>query len=180
MQVKMNTQMKQLLEDTGMINYLNQVSLDPQLQAWADSKIVEVNGCFFFAGEISPEFDFEKTLLRYKYRTALEHSMSEVDIPGLFGPETNWTGKEVFAQGYKFAMRLAKHLQEIGHFHVVFSFVHEESTEVPVVLGENHDQYSYDGSQINFYLVRPDELLLSDDIEGYQEEALLVIDTLGG
>lgn len=177
MQIKMNERMKHLLEDPEMKNYLNQVSLEPQLRARAESRIVEVNGCFFFEGNLDPMFDFDRALSQSFDRTGLEHSMSEVHIPESFEPETKWTRQEIFAQGYKFAMRLVEHLQGIGHFQVVFSFVHDESTESPVVLSEDHDLYSYDSSQINFHLLRQNEQLLVDDIEGYQEEALLVIDT---
>lgn len=178
MKIEMNFEMKQRLGNSEMVNYLNQVRLDPLLQPRADSKIVHINECFFFEDCLSPDFDFERALAQHVDRTALEHSMSEVYIP--FAPvQEDWSAQAIFAQGYKFAMHLALRLQAIGQFQVIFSFRYEESTESPVVFAEPHDLYIYSSSQINFHLVRPNEQLLADDIEGYQQEALLVIDTIG-
>ncbi len=161
MRIQMNKRMKQLLEAEETIGYLNRVHLVPQLQTLAESKIIEVNGCFFFEEDIGPGFNFERALAQSYDRTGLEHSVSEIYIPGFFGYGTNWTGKEIFAQGYKYAQRLAEHLKEIGHFQVVFSYGDDKTPE----------------SMISFHLVRPGERLLSDDIEKYIDQAVLSVDT---
>ena len=164
MRALMNARMRDMIESKQVRELLSRSELADDLQALLGSGFVEADGCFLLRAFVGPGFSAERALERFPDRTGCEMSVNHIHIEDMLGTERQWEPLEVFAQGYAYARHLAQLLEARGHFKVIFSF-REDADDI--------------GGTVGFHRARPGEAWLAADLEGYREEAVLLLETQG-
>ena len=78
--MRISALMQRVLRDLPIGHYLEDAQLAPKLQSLADSRLVELDGCYFLAAQLSESFDTSRASEMYWDRTDLEASVSHVHI----------------------------------------------------------------------------------------------------
>ncbi len=161
MLTQMNVRMKRLLESKDVMGCLNQ-ELDPHLKSLVDARFVESRGCFFLEPFLRE--GIADGIAVNGNRADLECSVNTVCVPAMLDKGKTWNSYEVFVQGYKYALEVARRLKSQGHFKVLLCFrTWEDCPEC----------------QVQFYRIRPHNEWFAPEIDGYKLRAVMAIETLG-
>jgi hypothetical protein len=161
----MNNRMRALLEETSI-----QIpeSLDPlrtALRRIVDSGLIENEGCFFLKALNIRTFDVKKALEKYEDKTGLECSTNNLYIQSIiYTTPCNAISdiKFVLKQGIQYAIYLSKRISMFGHFKIILSL--SLDSENPGIVD----------CSVRFHLIRQGENWISENLEDYCDDAVLV------
>ena len=159
----MNARMADLLTSSEIRRQLCQTELPPRLAALLRDGVVEMGGLWLLRRLLPEGFDPDLPLSRSWDSTGYECSVNHVHIEEFVDAGRSWSLLESLVQGYKYAQALAALLDGKGAFEVI--------------LGCQDPAAEWAGCTVRFHLIRPGEEWLAPDLEGYEEEAILVLRT---
>jgi len=169
-----NRIMKKLLQETGIQLQPNFDEFHPILKKIADSELIKVEDCFLLKALLGDNCDIQSTLsdvkelLKNDDRTGLECSLNNIYVVGIvYSRPYEESVNELFIlkQGIKYAFYLAEKIRACGHFRIILSF------------SSGCDPDCLVDCSVRFHLVREEESWLSENIDVYSDESILVLDT---
>jgi hypothetical protein len=131
-----------------------QVELNPGLQRLLDSPVAERDGCVLLSAVVPTSTN--ASIASLGSRTAYECFVNAFHVDRYLDGELE--GEALTLQAVALADRLFAKLAARGRIRVIASFNEDDAT-------------------LRFHRIRPDESWLAHDLEGYLDEALLVLET---
>jgi hypothetical protein len=155
MSMRMNRRMLRRWRDMRLDETLPHVVLQPRLAALIHAPFTRREGCLIFGSMATTNLTLKDHLNRIEFQIAVNdvHLTDYIDAPAPL--------ISLLQQGVKAAMELAWRLQDEGDYQVVLSFQYDD----------------YMGGNLRFYECRSGERGIADDIEEYELNDVLVIDT---
>ena len=158
--------MRALLEETEILIPERLDPLHAALKQIVDSGLFENEGCFFLNALLNEGLDIKSALEKNEDRTGLECSINNLYIQSII--YTNpynalIDSNTVLNQGIHYAIYLSERISSFGHFKIILSFA----------TGNEKDRII--DCSVRFHLIRQGESWISQNLEDYTEEAILVI-----
>jgi hypothetical protein len=166
----MNNLMKNALQKLKVELYLKRVKPLPELQALAQSNLIEANKCYFLEPLLHQPFNIDAALAASFDRTDLECWVNEIDIEGFLDESLRDSVLEVLAQGIMYACELQKNLSTKGHFTIILLF------ESPDITKDSE----FTDCNVRFHRVRSDEIpWISSEFDDLERilNAVLILDS---
>ena len=165
--MRISALMRKVLRDSTIGHYLEDAQLAPRLQRLADSRLLELDGCYILAAQLSESVDISRASGIYWDRTDLEASVSHVHIEDFVQSDYGANPNVVLGQGLLYVHALQHRLRPAGQFLIILSFEDPGLT----------DDTDYVSCSVRFHGIRDDEHDWLGDIIETPLNAILVVDT---
>ena len=162
-EAEMNTRMAGILSAPDVQQLIHQTELEASLDSLLGDGVIEQSGVWLLRAMLPEGFNADLAVSQSFDRTDVECSANHVHVGEFVDAGRSWSLLELLVQAYKYAQALAALLDGKGAFEVI--------------LGCQDPAAEWAGCTVRFHLIRPGEEWLAPDLEGYKEEAMLVLRT---
>jgi len=159
---EMNTRMAGILSAPDVQQLIHQTELEASLDSLLGDGVIEQSGVWLLRAMLPEGFNADLAVSQSFDRTDVECSANHVHVEEFVDASRCWSSLQIVSQGHAFAQRLVVLLESMGAFEIILSF---------------HEGADAGGCIVTFHLIRPGEEWLAPDLEGYEEDAILVLRT---